>query len=336
MDLQTNYLGIKLKNPLIVSSCPLSEKIANIKAMEAAGAAAVVMYSIFEEEIKHSDEFVDYYLHYGTDKFAESLTYFPNMDKQSVFLSKHLDYLHQAVASVDIPIIGSLNAITMSGWIDYALQMQDTGIKGLELNLHNSALGNKSATEIETYYLNIVQELKHKLHIPLAIKLNPFFTSIEDMAQKLANIAKVDGLVIFDRFYYPDINIDTLEFSPNIRLSDSYDARLSIKWISALYGKLNASLIAATGVEDSSDVIKYILAGADAVMCASCIIKNGIPHLESLLAGLTKYLETKQCSTIKDIQGLISNKKIANPIELERSQYMKSLRSFEIGPHFDK
>ena len=335
MDLQTNYLGMQLKNPLIVASCPLSEKLVNIQAMAAAGAAAVVMYSIFEEEIKHNDEFVDYYIHYGADKFAEALTYFPNMDKQSAVLSQHLAYLRQVTAAVDIPIIGSLNAVTVSGCLDYALQMQDTGIQALELNLHNEALGVASAAEIETYYLSMVQALKQQLRIPLVVKLNPFFTSVTDMAQKLVKVAKVDGLVIFDRFYYPDINIETLEFANDLQLSNSYDARLSIKWLAALYGQLNTSLVANTGVAEAHDVIKYILAGADAVMCASCLMKNGITYLEQLLVGLTQYMTTKQYANIGQMQGLVSNKKIANPAMFARSQYMKSLRSFTIGSHFD-
>ena len=328
MDLQTNYLGIELKNPLIVSSCPLAENIENIKAMEKAGAAAVVMPSIFEEEVRRDDEFIDYYLHYGTNKFAESLTYFPNIDQQNSFLTNRLSHLRQAVSAVNIPIIGSLNAITISGWIDYAVQMQDTGIQALELNLYHPITNMQSATDMEQRYLNIVYELKSKLHIPLAVKLSPFFTSVSDVALKLANAVGVDGLIIFNRFYYPDFNIDKLEFDPDMQLSNSYETRLPLRWISILHNRLHISIAASTGVDSPDDLIKYLLAGADAVMCASCLMRHGISHLGHLLTGLEKWLQSKNYSSVQEIRGLMSKEKVANPDELERSQYMKVLRTF--------
>jgi dihydroorotate dehydrogenase (fumarate) len=335
MDLQTDYLGIRLKNPLVVSSCPLSENIETIKAMEQAGAAAIVMYSIFEEEIRCDDEFIDFYLHYGTNKFAEALTYFPNIDQPGSLLTKHLSHLRQAVAAVNIPIIGSLNAITISGWMDYALQMQDTGIQALELNLYRPSTSVQAAVDIENNYLNIVRELKSKLRIPLAVKLSPFFTSISDIALKLANVACAEGLVIFNRFYYPDFNVDHLEFEPSIQLSNPYEARLPLKWISTLYNKLPISIAASTGVDNSNDIVKYILAGANVVMCASCLMRHGVSYLGDLLADLEKWLKNKNYSSVKEIHGLMSREKMANSEELDRAQYMKALRGFKTGEHFD-
>lgn len=335
MDLQTDYLGMKLKNPLVVSSCPLSENIETIKAMEQAGAAAIVMHSIFEEEIRCDDDFIDFYLHYGTDKFAEALTYFPNIDKPGSMLTEHLSHLQQAVAAVNVPVIGSLNAITIFGWMDYALQMQATGIRALELNLYNPSVNIQSAVDIENNYLNIVQKLKSKLRIPLVVKLSPFFTSISDIALKLANFAGADGLVMFNRFYYPDFDIDHLEFEPSIQLSNSYETRLPLKWISTLYNKMPISIAASTGVDNANDIVKYILAGADVVMCASCLMRHCVPYLGNLLAGLENWLKNKNYFSVKEIRGLMSREKMANSEELDRAQYMKALRGFKIGAHFD-
>lgn len=335
MDLQTDYLGVRLKNPLVVSSCPLSENIETIKAMEQVGAAAIVMHSIFEEEIRCDDEFIDFYLHYGTDKFAEALTYFPNIDKPGSLLTDHLSHLQQAVAAVNIPVIGSLNAITISGWMDYALQMQATGIRALELNLYHPSTNIQSAIDIENNYLNIVRKLKSKLRIPLVVKLSPFFTSISDLALKLANIAGADGLVIFNRFYYPDFDIEHLEFEPSIQLSNAYETRLPLKWIATLYSKLPISIAASTGVDDSNDIVKYILAGADVVMCASCLMKYGVSYLAELLIGLETWLKNKNYSSVKEIRGLMSREKMANSEELDRAQYTKALRGFKTGKHFD-
>lgn len=335
MDLQTDYLGIRLKNPLVVSSCPLSDNIENIKSMEKAGAAAIVMHSIFEEEIRCDDEFIDFYLHYGTDKYAESLTYFPNIDKPGSLLITHLSHLQQAAAAVNIPVIGSLNAVTISGWMDYAVQMQDTGIHALELNLYHAATNMQPAADIEKRYLVIVQELKKKLRIPLTVKLHPFFTSVGDIALKLANIAGVDGLVMFNRFYYPDFNIDKMEFEPGLQLSNPYEIRLPLKWISMLYNKLPISIAASTGVNTAEDLIKYILAGADVVMCASCLMKYGVSYIEKLLIDLESWLKNKNYSSVKEIRGLMSREKVANSEELDRAQYMKALRGFKTGIHFD-
>ena len=327
MDLQTNYLGIKLKNPLVVSSCPLSEKLENIKAMEQAGAAAIVMYSVFEEEICYDDDMMDCYLHYGTDQFVEALTYFPMFSKQKNFLSNYLCNLKQAVSAVNIPIIGSLNVTTVSKWLDYAIQMQDTGIQALELNLYYPVTNIQSSDVIEKYYLNTVQELKSKLRIPLVVKLSPFFTSINEMAMKLTQIGGANGLVIFDRFYYPDFDIYNLKLDSALQLSSSFEARLPLRWISILYNKLPASIAASTGVHNHTDLIKYILAGADVVMCASCLMKHGIPYLGCLLAGLENWLKNNKYKSIKEIRGLMSKDNVTNPEELDKLPYMRILKN---------
>ncbi|MBN1684687.1 MAG: dihydroorotate dehydrogenase-like protein [Gammaproteobacteria bacterium] len=327
--MQAYYLGLSLKNPIIVSSNPLSEKIDYIKNMEKAGAAAIVMYSIFAEEIHYDDEFVDYYREFGTEKFAESLTYFPNLAKQSSFLDYHLHHLEQAVKAVNIPIIGSLNATSKENWFEYALKMQETGISALEINLFTLPIKPKSSELIEQEYISIVKDLKAALNIPLVVKLSPYFTSITDIALALDKIAHVDGLILFNRFYHPDFDIDQLKIKTDIQLSNPYEARLPLRWIAILYDQIKASIAGSTGVHSSDDVIKYILAGAHAITCASCLLQNGIPYIDQLTAGLEKWMKTKNFKSIDQFRGLMSYKKISHPTELERAQYMKALRSFK-------
>lgn len=329
MNLQTDYVGITLKNPLIVSSSPLTQNEDNIKRIEAAGAAAIVMHSIFEEEIRADDDFNDYFAHIHEESFPEALTYFPIIENKQSFLAQHLYKLKSAVESVNIPIIGSLNAVTYKGWIDYAIQMQDTGIKALELNLFHLPNNSLMSGEIEKEYLDIVHELKSKLVIPLIVKLSPFFTSIPNIVAKLDSVAKVDGIVLFNRFYAPDVDIEMINLKTTIELSNAYEARLPMRWISLLHDKVNCSLAASTGVQTSNEIIKYILVGANAVTCASCILKNGIEYISELLKGLDAWMQNKNYQTIDQFRGLVG-KQIAGKIaEFERAQYMKALRSFK-------
>lgn len=329
MNLETHYLGLKLKNPLIVSSCRLSEKIDNIKAMEKAGAAAVVMYSIFEEEIRYHDAVADYFMQYGTESFSEALSYFPNIDNQKSFLDGHLLLLSKAVEAVDIPIIGSLNAVSNEGWYDYAVKMQDTGISALELNLYQLPTEQQSSETIESHYIDMIRILKKMLTIPLTVKLSPFYTSLPDFILKLEKIAKIDGLVLFNRFYHPDIDLNFLNYKTDIQFSHSYEARLPLKWIALLKDKIKISIAGSTGVQTSDDVIKYLLAGADAVMFASCLMKNNIDYISNLLSGLSDWLKTKHFDSVKDIQWLVGRKLVANQQDIIRAQYMHSLRSFK-------
>lgn len=207
--------------------------------------------------------------------------------------------------------------------------MQDTGIKALELNLFTLPINQRPAEAIEYEYINIIKELKTVLKIPLAIKLSPYFTSIADIAIKLDKIAKADGLVLFNRFYQPDFDIDTLEIKSNIQLSIPYEARLALRWIAILYGRIKASIAGSTGIHSSDDIVKYILAGADAITCASCLLKNGINHISALITGLEKWMDIKHYNSIDQFKGYMSYKKISEPTELERAQYMKALRNFK-------
>lgn len=328
MNLETNYLGLKLKNPLVVSSCRLSENIKNIKQMEAAGASAVVMYSIFEEEIRSNDTFIEYFVNEnGTELFPEALTYFPKISNQASFLDLHLFHLEETCKKVNIPIIGSLNAVSHTGWLDYAIKMQATGISALEINLYYFPTKNESSEKIEQKYIALIKELKNKLNIPLAVKLSPFFTSIPNIVTQLEE-TNVDGIIFFNRFYYPDIDIDNLTLKTKLELSNSYESRLPFRWIALLQNQIKCSIAASTGVHTSKDLIKYILAGANVVMCASCLMINGVDYLKTLLSGLNEWMQNKNYQTIDEIRGLINKKTIIGHKELERAQYMHALRSY--------
>lgn len=328
MDLTTKYLGLTLRTPLIVSACRLSESLDNIKQMEKAGAGAIVMYSIFEEEVRYDDDFSDYMLHLGTDSFAEALTYFPNIENRKSFLNQHLSHLAEAVKAAAVPIIGSLNAVTHEGWLDYAVEMQNTGIGALELNLYNLPVQQQPAEILEKQYIKLIKELKQKLTIPLVVKISPFHTSLKDFIFKLDKVAGVDGVVLFNRFYHPDIDIKTLELKPNIKLSTSYEMRLPMRWIALLKREVNCSLVGSTGVHAAEDLIKYMLVGADAVGCASCLMKNGIDHLKVLLDGLKKWMVGKNCDSMEQVAKLCGQRIVADKVEFERAQYMRALRDF--------
>lgn len=329
MSLETKYLGITLKNPVIVSSCPLSQDIDNIKHMETAGAAAIVMYSIFEEEIRADDDFTEYFTHLGEESFAEAITYFPKIENRESYLNQYLYKLKQAVNAVKIPIIGSLNACSRNGWMDYALKMQDTGISALELNLFHMPIDSHSSSEIEKEHLDIVSNLKSKIKIPLVVKLSPFFTSIPDVVAKLDKVAKVDGIVLFNRFYAPDVNINTFEVKVTTELSNSYETRLPLRWTYLLHDKVKCSIAASTGIQSSDDIIKYILVGADAITCASCLMKNGIDYIQKLLQGLEEWMKNKNYQSLDQFRGLISKKSSVNMDEFIRAQYMRSLKSLK-------
>lgn len=328
MNLTTKYLGFELRNPLIVSSCRLSEKIDNIVAMEKAGAGAITMYSIFEEEIKNTDEFNEYFLNLGAESFYEALTYFPKLDNKKSFLNQHLYHLAQAVKSVSIPIIGSLNAITHQGWIDYAVEMQNTGIKALELNLYHLPVEAHQAADIEQQQLQLIAELKKKIQIPLAIKLSPYYTSLKDFVSKLDKQVHVDGVVLFNRFYYPQFDVKSFKFHSDIELSTSYEARLPMRWIALLQNQLACSIAGSTGVHNSDDLLTYLLVGADAVACASCLMQNGIGYIKVLLEGLEAWMKEHKYIELSQINRLLSMQVTANRLAIERAQYMEALRSY--------
>jgi dihydroorotate dehydrogenase (fumarate) len=329
MDLTTTYMGMKLKHPIVASSSPLSGNVASIKRLEDAGAAAIVMFSLFEEQLKHESAALEHLMTAGTESFAESLSYLPEVDDYTVGPDSYLDLLRRASEAVDIPIIGSLNGITNSGWIEYAQLMQQAGAKGIELNIYYIPADlTTNGREVEERYIKIVRAVKESVTIPVAVKLSPFFSAIGSMAKALDNVG-ADALVLFNRFYQPDFDLDKLEVAPNLNLSTPDEIRLPLLWIAVLYGKLNASLGATRGVHTPVEVVKYLMAGADAVMTTSALLKNGVDYLTTLRDGLQAWMEMNQYQSVTQMKGSMSQQNVADPTAFERANYIKTLESFK-------
>ncbi len=329
MDLSTRYLGLNLKNPVIASSSPLSETLDGIKLLEDSGASAIVMFSLFEEQIRRENENYDLLLDSGSDSFAESLNYFPHIDRTPKGPEHYLHLLAKAVAATDIPIIGSLNGVTNEGWIDYAKQIQDAGAHALELNIFFIPSDiDMTPGAVEQRYFDILQAVKSSVSIPVAIKLSPFFSSIGNMAKRLDQ-AGADGLVLFNRFYQPDIDLDRLQVDSRASLSTPEEIRLPLLWIAVLYGRIGASLAASRGVHSAAEIIKYLLAGADVVTVASALMKHGPQYLRVLLADLEQWLSARNYRSLDEVRGVMSRQHAANPAAFERVNYIKILESFD-------
>ena len=329
MNLTTNYLGLELKNPIVPSAGPLSHEISNIKAMEDAGASAVVLYSLFEEEIEH--ESLELYHHTTTNKesYSEALDYFPEPFDFKVGPEKYLEHIRKAKEAVDIPIIASLNGKSVGGWIDYAKKIEQAGADALELNIYFLASDSKkSGTEVEKEYLNIVKGVKMNVNIPIAVKMHPFFSSVSWMAEQLSNVG-ADGLVLFNRFYQPDINLETLEVEPNVLLSTPAEMRLPLRWIGMLYGKISADLAATSGIYNEADVIKMIMAGAKVTQMLASLLKFGIGHIKEVLSQMVYWMEVNEYESLEQMRGSMSYKNVANPSQFERANYMKVLNSYK-------
>ena len=329
MDLRTTYMGMELQHPIVASASPLSGNLASIKRLEDAGAAAVVMFSLFEEQLQHESAALEYLMTAGTESFAESLNYFPEMDDYTVGPDSYLELLRQASEAVDIPIIGSLNGITNTGWIEYAQLMQEAGAKGVELNIYYIPADlTTSGREVEERYVEIVKAVKAAVTIPVAVKLSPFFSAIGSMAKALDE-AGADALVLFNRFYQPDFDLDKLEVTPDLHLSTPDEIRLPLLWIAVLHGRLRASLGATRGVHTPVEVVKYLMAGADAVMTTSALLKNGVDYLTTLRDGLRTWLEMHRYTSVAQMKGSMSQRNVEDPTAFERANYIKTLESYK-------
>jgi dihydroorotate dehydrogenase (fumarate) len=328
MNLSTNYLGLPLKNPLVVSSSPLSHTADSIRRLEDAGAAAVVMYSLFEEQITFDSLYVDNYLTSGTNSYAEALSYFPEMQSYNVWPGEYMNLIRQAKEAVDIPIIGSLNGISPGGWTDYAVLMEEAGADAIELNVYYIPTDTEvKAAEIEDVYLQILREVKQAVPLPVAIKLNPYFSSTANMAKRLVD-GGANGLVLFNRFYQPDIDLETLEVAPRLALSNSTELRLPLRWVAILYGRLLADLAITTGVHTSEDVLKGLMAGAKVTMMASELLQNGIRRIGVILEEMERWMETHEYESVAQMIGSMSQQHCAQPAAFERANYMKMLASY--------
>ncbi|MBF2007370.1 dihydroorotate dehydrogenase-like protein [Chlorogloeopsis fritschii PCC 9212] len=329
MDLTTTYMGMKLRSPLVPSASPLSKDIDNIKRMEDEGAGAVVMHSLFEEQITLERYELHHHLTYGTESFPEALTYFPEPNGFQIGPEEYLNHIRKATEQVQIPVIASLNGSSVGGWIDYARLIQQAGASALELNIYYVPTDMELTSEqIEQNYIHILQAVKAEITIPVAVKLSPYFTSMANMAKRLDN-AGADALVLFNRFYQPDINLETLDVEPNVLLSTAQAMRLPLRWIAILYGRINASLAATSGIHNARDVLKVLMAGASITMLCSVLLREGITHIRCIEKEMREWMEKHEYESVQLLQGSMSQKNCPNPSAFERAQYMRALQTYK-------
>lgn len=326
MNLATTYLGLELANPIVASSSPLTREVDTLLQLEEAGAAAVVLPSLFEEQIEHDAMAVHAALDYGSEFSAESIGgYFPEMDDYNTGAGDYLDRLRAAKEALTIPVIASLNGDSPGGWTLYARIIEDAGADALELNIYLIAADmEKTGVEVADDYLRLVGRVREAVSIPLAVKVGPYFSSMANMARRLVD-AGADGLVLFNRFYQPDIDLETLTVGPNLVLSTSAELRLVLRWMAILHGRLDASLAATSGVHTSEDVVKLILSGADVTMMASALLKNGPGHIRTVLDGMAKWFEERDYESVRQARGSLSQRSSPDPAAFERSNYMHAL-----------
>ena len=328
VDLTTTYMGMTLKSPIVPSASPLSKTIGGIRQMEDAGAAAITLYSLFEEQIQIEALAQHHFLEHGTESFAEALTYFPRAADYNRGPEGYLELITQAVQAVDLPVIASLNGVTPGGWIGYARMMEEAGADALECNVYLlPTRTDLTGPEVEQIYLDILSEVKANVTIPVAMKLGPFFSAIPNMAHKLDQ-AGADALVLFNRFYQPDFDLEELTVVPNLVLSRSAEMRLPLRWIAILYGHVNCSLALTTGVHTTDDALKAIMAGADVVNVASVLLEQGIGKITELSDGITAWMEENEYESVAQMKGSLSQQKSAEPAAFERANYMKVLGSW--------
>ena len=328
MDLTTTYMGLSLKNPIVPSASPLSHTLEGMKRLEDAGASAIVMYSLFEEQIVHESKEFDHYMQYGTESFAESLSYFPEAEEYNLGPEEYIELIHKAKRALKIPIIGSLNGISAGGWTDYAKKIEEAGADALELNVYYIPTDARhTSEEVEQRYLDILKAVKGTVTIPVAMKLSPFFSSMANMAARL-EAAGANGLVLFNRFYQPDIDLDALEVKPNVILSSPQALRLPLRWIAVLYGRVRTSFAATSGVHSAQDVIKLLMAGADVTMMCSALLKHGPGHIRQVLEDVNQWMLDHEYVSVSQMKGSMSQKSVANPEAFERANYMRTLQSY--------
>ncbi|HJV18749.1 MAG TPA: dihydroorotate dehydrogenase-like protein [Sediminibacterium sp.] len=325
MNTHATYMGLELNSPIIVSACTLSNHTDNIAQMEDNGAGAVVMFSLFEEQIRKEEASFKRILSTTSNAFPEALDYFPELDEYNMGSDDYLEHIRKAKERVKIPIIGSLNGISNEGWIEYSKKMEQAGADAIEINIFFIPADlSVSSAEVEHRYLNIIETVKHSVKIPIAVKLNPYFSAIGNMALRMQG-AGADALVLFNRFYQPDFDINDLLIKTDLHYSDSNEIRLPLLWTALLYEKTNMSLAATTGVQSAIEVIKYLLAGSDVVMTASSLYKNGIPYLKMMNKELQDWMYMMGFEDLKAFRGLLSQQHVADPTAYERANYIKIL-----------
>jgi dihydroorotate dehydrogenase (fumarate) len=331
MDLTTTYLGLKLKHPLVASSSPITHNVDGVRKLEDGGVAAVVLHSLFEEQIKGEAAELEFLTTQGTESFAEALSYFPKPDHFLLGPEEYLNLIRKAKAAVKIPVIASLNGVTTGGWVDYAREIQQAGADALELNVYYVPTDPFMTGEmVERNYVDALKTVKSQVRIPVAMKLSPYFSNLANVARRLDEVGAA-ALVLFNRFYQPDVDIEKLEVEPRVHLSTSTEITLPLRWIAILYGRVKCDLAATTGVHTAADVIKMVMAGANVTMMCSALLEHGCDHAKLVLEGVRRWMEDHDYASIGQMQGSMSQKSVAEPAAFVRANYMKTIQSFR--PH---
>ncbi len=328
-DLSTTYLGFELKNPLVAAASPLSKKLDGVRRLEDAGVSAVVLYSLFEEQITHDSLELNHYLSTTDHAHPEAQSYFPDLGNYNLGPDAYLEHIRKIKSAVSIPVIASLNGVSNGGWVDYAQRMEQAGADALELNIYYIPTGtDEPSQEIEKNHIELVQDVRKKIRIPLAVKLSPYFTALPAFASRLV-AAGANSLVLFNRFLQPDLDIETLEVTPCLVMSNSNELRLPLRWTAILYGRVNADLALTSGVHTAEDMVKAIMAGANVTMLASELLTKGTGRAAEMLGELDQWLDQFEYTSVKQMRGSMSQVNVANPAAFERANYMKALSSFD-------
>lgn len=328
VDLSTTYLGLSLKNPIVASSSPLSHKVETVRQLDEAGASAVVLYSLFEEQIIQDSLKLNEDLNRGTYSFAEALTYLPEYGQYTIGPEVYVEHLRKVKQAVSIPVFGSLNGVSTGGWIDYAKKIEQAGADGLELNLYYLATDpDLTSPELEDTYFTLVRDVCAQVQIPVAVKLSPFITALPNFARRITNVG-AKGLVLFNRFYQPDFDLETLDVVPNLLLSQPSELRLPLRWIAILYGRVKADFALTSGVHSAEDVLKGVMAGANVTMMASALLQKGVECIPTILSEVDAWLTEHEYTSLNQARGSMSQQAVAEPAAFERANYMKVLSSY--------
>lgn len=329
MNLSTKYMGLNLKNPFVPSASPLSTTLDQVLRLEDAGAAAIVLYSLFEEQINHQVERVDHYLTTYSESYAEALSYFPEPEAfNNLYAEQYLDHIAALKRSVGVPIIASLNGVSEGGWLSYAQKMEEAGADAIELNIYYLASDPAlSGREVERMYLDDIKRVKKSVRIPVAVKVGPYFSSFANMAIEMDQ-AGADALVLFNRFYQPDIDLELMQVKPSLVLSSNYEKRLPMRWLAILHGQVRASLAATTGIHTAEDAVKMLLCGADVTMVASVLLRKGIDYLGEMVDDLENWMTEHEYESVEQLKGSMSLRHVAEPAAFERANYLKILQQW--------
>lgn len=332
MDLSTTYMGLKLAHPIVPSASPLTGNLDDIRRLEDAGASAIVLRSLFEEELEGESHLLDHYLEFGSDSFAEALDYYPEMDDYGIGPGHYIQLIRDAKEATDIPIIASLNGTSPGSWTEYAKRIEEAGADALELNLYYVATDlQMTGSAVEQMYLDVLTSVKKEISIPIAVKLGPYFSAFANMATRLQN-AGADALVLFNRFYQPDLDLENLTVTPNLILSSAYELRLPLRWVAILHGRVPIDFAITSGVHTHEDVLKGLMAGANVTMMASELLRNGVGRIKEVHNEMALWMEDHDYESVSQLQGSMSQINVAEPDAFERANYMKVLESWRSDP----